>query len=57
MDIRKERTTQVKMNEVIGEVGWVMVFSASVNVISALIWLSVLLVEEDGENHRPVVCH
>ena len=42
MDIWKERTTQVKMNEVIGEVGWVMVFSASVNVISALIWLSVL---------------
>jgi len=41
MAIRKEKTTQVK-NEVICEVGWVMVFSASVNVISAFLWRSIL---------------
>ena len=31
-----------------------MVFYATFNNISVLSWLSVLLVEETGENHRPV---
>jgi len=37
-----------------------MVFNATFNNISAISWLSVLLVEETrgpGENHRPVACH
>jgi hypothetical protein len=34
---------------------WLMVFN--VNNISAISWRSVLLVEETGENHRPVVNH
>ena len=37
--------------------GWVMVFNATFNNISAISWQSVLLVEETGvpgENHRPV---
>ena len=36
---------------------WVMVFNATFNNISAIMWRSVLLVEETGvpgENHRPV---
>ena len=32
----------------------VMVFNATFNKISAISWQSVLLVEETGENHRPV---
>ena len=32
----------------------VMVFNATLNNISALSWRAVLLVEETGENHRPV---
>jgi hypothetical protein len=38
----------------------VMVFNATFNYISAISWLSVLLVEEagvTGENHRPVTNH
>jgi hypothetical protein len=31
-----------------------MVFNATVNNISVISWRSVLLVEEIGENHRPV---
>jgi len=31
-----------------------MVFSATFNNISVILWQSVLLVEETGENHRPV---
>jgi hypothetical protein len=31
-----------------------MVFNATFNNISAISWQSVLLVEESGENHRPV---
>jgi hypothetical protein len=37
-----------------------MVFSTTVNNMSALSWRSVLLVEENGvpeENHRPAACH
>ena len=40
-----------------GLVGWFMVFNATFNIISAISWRSVLLVEETGvqrENHRPV---
>jgi hypothetical protein len=33
---------------------WFMVFSATFNNISVISWRSVLLVEEIGENHRPV---
>jgi hypothetical protein len=32
----------------------VMVFNATFNKISVISWQSVLLVEETGENHRPV---
>ena len=36
---------------------WFMVFNATLNNISVILWWSVLLVEETGvpgENHRPV---
>ena len=32
-------------------------FNATFNNISVISWQSVLLVEETGENHRPVACH
>jgi hypothetical protein len=38
----------------------VMVFNATFNNISAISWLSVLLVKETrvpGENHRSAACH
>ena len=38
----------------------VMVFNATFNNISAISWMSVLVVEETGvpgENHRPAVSH
>jgi hypothetical protein len=35
----------------------VMVFNATFNNISVISWRSVLLVEETGENHPPVVRH
>jgi hypothetical protein len=38
----------------------VMVFNATFNSISAILWQSVLLVEETGvpgENYRPVTSH
>jgi hypothetical protein len=47
---KSKRTEKVK-------VGWFMVFSATFNIISAISWRSVLLVEETGaqrENHRHV---
>jgi len=50
------------LNEIIlglGE-GWVMVFNATFNNISAISWRSVLLAEETGvlaENHRPAGSH
>ena len=31
--------------------------NATFNNISVISWQSVLLVEETGENHRPVACH
>ena len=34
-----------------------MVLNATFNNISAIIWLSLLLVEETGENHKPVTSH
>ena len=34
-----------------------MVLNATFNNISVISWLSVLLVEEIGENHRPVASH
>jgi hypothetical protein len=39
---------------------WFMVFYATFDNISAILWRSVLLVEETGvpgENHRPVASH
>jgi len=36
---------------------WFMVFNATFNNISVISWRSVLLVEETGENHRPVISH
>jgi len=34
-----------------------MVFNATFNNISVILMRSVLLVEETGENHRPVASH
>ena len=34
-----------------------MVFNATCNDISVISWRSVLLVEETGENYRPVASH
>jgi len=34
-----------------------MVFNSTFNNISVILWQSVLLVEETGENHRPVASH
>jgi len=34
-----------------------MVFNATFNNISVISWLSVLLMEGTGENHRPVASH
>jgi hypothetical protein len=34
-----------------------MVFNITFNNISVISWLSVLLVEETGENHRPVASY
>jgi hypothetical protein len=36
---------------------WFMMFDATFNNISVISWWSVLLVEETGENHRPVTSH
>jgi hypothetical protein len=39
---------------------WFMVFKATFNNISVILWRSVLLVEETGvtgENHHPVTSH
>jgi hypothetical protein len=33
---------------------WFMVFNVNFNNISVISWRSVLLVEQTGENHRPV---
>jgi len=35
----------------------IMVFNATFNNISAISWMSVLSVEETGENHRPSKNH
>ena len=35
----------------------VMVFNATFNNISVILWWSVLLMEKSGENHRPVSSH
>jgi hypothetical protein len=35
----------------------IMVFSATYSNISAISWLSDLLVEETGENQQPATCH
>ena len=45
---------------IVGVMTRAMVLNATVNNISALSWLSVLLGEENGvsgENHRPAACH
>ena len=34
-----------------------MVFNVTFNNILVILWQSVLLVEETGENHRPVASH
>jgi hypothetical protein len=35
----------------------VIMFNATFNNISVILWQSVLLVEETGENHRPAARH
>jgi hypothetical protein len=49
----KLSTLVVRDTEYIGSWVRVMVFNAAFNTISVILWLSVLLVEESGENHRP----
>jgi hypothetical protein len=34
-----------------------MVFNAAFNNISVILWQSVLLLEETGDNHRPAASH
>ena len=34
-----------------------MVFNATFNNISVILWQSVLLVEESGKNHRQIISH
>jgi hypothetical protein len=39
---------------------WFMMFNATFNNISVILWRSILLMEETGvpvENHRPVTSH
>jgi len=43
-----------KMGE---EWDWFMVLNTTFNNISVISWRSVLLVEETGENHRPVASY
>ena len=41
-------------------VGWFMVFNATFNNTSVILWRSVLFVDETGvpgKNHRPVASH
>jgi len=35
----------------------IMVFNVTFNNISVILWRSVLLMEETGENHRPAANH
>jgi hypothetical protein len=35
----------------------VMMFNATFNNISVILWWSILLVEETGENNRPAASH
>jgi hypothetical protein len=53
---RMEHDSTPKTFQWIGLV-WFVVFNATFNNISAISWQSVLLVEETGENHRPVASH
>ena len=49
--------TTLKCPELGGTGVRVMVFNANFNNIAFISCLSVLLMEETGENHRPVVSH
>ena len=40
-----------------GGLVWFMEFNATFNNISVISWQSVLLVDENRENHRPVTSH
>ena len=53
------KMTQVKFPKMplANSIGWFMVLNATFNNISAISWRSVLLVDETGENHRPVGSH
>jgi len=49
-----------KLDIHLGGLVWVMVFNATFNNISVILWWSVLLVEETGGtrgNHRPDASH
>ena len=39
----------------VGGGGGVMMFNTTINNISVISWGSILLVDETGENHRPVI--
>jgi hypothetical protein len=49
----------ISIGEIKKNVPWFrfMVFNATFNNISVISWRSVLLVEENGENHQPAVNH
>jgi murein L,D-transpeptidase YcbB/YkuD len=53
--VTNSRTIQIKSVEAIGFV--LCCLTPHSNNISVILWRSVLLVEETGENHRPVAIH
>ena len=45
------------LNSDVQQLVWFIMLNATFNNISVISWLSVLLVEEPGENHQPVASH
>jgi hypothetical protein len=52
-DIGKYLSVEILLTCECRLVDWFMVFNATFNNILVILWRSVLLVEETGENHRP----
>jgi hypothetical protein len=50
-------SNNVNQINVIWLVGWFIVFNVTFNNISVILWQSILLEEETGENHWPVAIH
>ena len=56
LEIESGTSTQFNLKSHLSGVR-VIIFSATFNNISVISWRSVLLMEETGENHRPVANH